>query len=365
MIATGLLDPRALWYLTRGTGIVALLLLTASVALGVLTTARWRSPRWPRFALGGLHKHLTLLSVALVSVHVLTTVADGYAPVRIRDAFIPFASRYRPVWLGLGALAFDLLLALVLTSLLRARIGHRLWRRVHWLAYACWPVALVHALGTGSDPRAGFMLVAGLVAVTAVVGSVLARVWFVADGAPPLRAAGATAAVVVPLAIGIWFEAGPAQHGWAKRAGTPARLLARRPQTMLAAVRTAPAVSLPTTRFASTVKGRISESSDSSGLVHVVIAGTLTGGPAGSARIDLRGEPLGGGVTMTASGVSYVPRGTRTVYTGSVTTLAGQEVVALVSADAGHRLRLDFRLSINAQAGIVSGTVAGAPVESQ
>ena len=78
--------------------------------------------------------------------------------------FIPFASRYRPVWLGLGAVAFDLLLALVLTSLLRARIGHRLWRRVHWLAYACWPVALVHALGTGSDARAGFMLVAGLVA---------------------------------------------------------------------------------------------------------------------------------------------------------------------------------------------------------
>src|SRR6478672_494961 len=258
VITAGLLDPKALWYLTRGTGIVLLLLLTVSVALGVLTTARWRSPRWPRFALGGLHKHLTLLSVVLVVVHVLTTVADGYAPVRIKDAFVPFTSRYRPVWLGLGAMAFDLLLALVLTSLLRARIGHRLWRRVHWLAYACWPVALVHALGTGSDARAGFMLVAGLVAVTTVGGSVLARVWFVTDGAAPMRAAAATAALVVPLAIGIWFEAGPARHGWAKRAGTPAALLATRSRTVLAAVHTTPTVSLPTTRFASTVRGRIS-----------------------------------------------------------------------------------------------------------
>ncbi len=365
MISAGLLDPKAFWYLTRGTGIVALLLLTVSVALGVLTTARWRSPRWPRFALGGLHKHLTLLSVVLVVVHVLTTIADGYAPVRIKDAFVPFTSQYRPVWLGLGAMAFDLLLALVLTSLLRARIGHRLWRRVHWLAYACWPVALVHALGTGSDARAGFMLVVGIVSAAVVIGSVLARVWFVADGAPPLRAAGATAALVVPLAIGIWFEAGPARHGWAKRAGTPAALLATRPRTVLAAVHTTPTVSLPTARFASTIRGRISESSDVNGLVHVVITGTLTGGPGGSARIDLRGEPLDGGVTMTASGVSYVPRGTRTVYTGSVTTLAGREVIAVVSAGARHRLRLDFQLSIDSQAGTVSGTVDAAPVRSE
>ena len=123
MIAAGLLDPKALWYLTRGTGVVALILLTASVALGVLTTGRWSTPRWPRFALGGLHKHLTLLTVAFVVVHVLTTVLDGYAPVRIQDALVPFVSRYRPIWLGLGAVAFDLLLALILTSLLRRRVA--------------------------------------------------------------------------------------------------------------------------------------------------------------------------------------------------------------------------------------------------
>ena len=87
--------------------------------------SRWHSARWPRFPSAGLHRNLTLLAIAFVAVHVVTTVADGYAPIGSADAFIPFVSPYRPVWLGLGAVAFDLLLALVLTSLLRARIGYR------------------------------------------------------------------------------------------------------------------------------------------------------------------------------------------------------------------------------------------------
>ena len=288
MIAAALLDPKAFWYLTRGTGIVALLLLTASVALGVLTTARWRSPRWPRFALGGLHKHLTLLSVALVAVHVLTTVADGYAPVRIRDAFLPFASRYRPVWLGLGAVAFDLLLALVLTSLLRARIGHRLWRRVHWLAYACWPVALVHALGTGSDARAGFMLVAGLApgGDGRRLGARSRLVRHRRRTTPARARCDSGARRPAGDRHLVRGRPGPARLGEARRhPGRRCSPRTRRPCSRRCG--TAPTVSLPTTRFASTIKGRISESSDAERLVHVVIAGTLTGGPGGSVRIDL------------------------------------------------------------------------------
>ena len=129
------------WYLTRSLGVGALVLLTASVALGVLSAARWRSERWPRFVTTGLHRNLTLLAICFVAGHVLTTVLDGYTPIGLRDAFIPFVSSYRPVWLGLGAVASDLLLVLVLTSLLRVRIGYRAWRYVHWLAYASWPVA--------------------------------------------------------------------------------------------------------------------------------------------------------------------------------------------------------------------------------
>ena len=359
MIAAAV-NAKTLWYLTRGTGIVALLLLTASVALGVLTTSRWRSPRWPRFAVSAVHRNLTLLTIAFVAVHVVTTVLDGYAPIRLLDAIVPFASPYRPIWLGLGAVAFDLLLALVVTSLLRARVGYRLWRRIHWLAYASWPVALVHALGTGSDARVGFMVLAGLTSIAIVVLAVLVRVALSPGKRTPVHAGAAAAALLVPIAIAAWYESGPAKHGWAKRAGTPTTLLAGTRQ----AVRQAKIVRPARQSFSAQLAGRIKESTGAGGLVDVVITGKLDRGRIGVIRVDLRGEPLQGGVTMTASGVSYVPAGTRTVYQGSVSTLAGSQVVALVSA-GGAQLQLVFRLNIDTTSGTVSGSVAGAPAVTE
>jgi methionine sulfoxide reductase heme-binding subunit len=168
-------NSRALWYLTRGTGLVSLLLLTATVVLGVLQVNRWSSPRWPRFVTAGLHKSLSLLVTAFLGVHIATTVIDGYVTIRWVDALVPFIGSYRPFWLGLGALAFDLLLALIVTSLLRERIGYRAWRAVHWAAYLCWPVALFHGLGTGTDTRVGVVLVLYLGSIAAVVGAVCWR----------------------------------------------------------------------------------------------------------------------------------------------------------------------------------------------
>ena len=119
---------------------------------------------------------MTLLAVVFLAIHVGTTIADGYTPIGLKDAFVPFVSAYRPVWLGLGALSCDLLVAVVVTSLLRARFGFRTWRTVHWLAYASWPLALLHSLGTGSDARFGWMAALGLACVGAVTFSVLVRV---------------------------------------------------------------------------------------------------------------------------------------------------------------------------------------------
>ena len=352
-------NAKLFWYVTRGSGVVALLLLTASVVLGVLSTVRWRSDRWPRFAVTGLHRNLTLLSIAFVVVHVVTTVLDGYAPVALQDAFVPFVSRYRPVWLGLGAVAFDLLLALVITSLLRARIGFRLWRCIHWLAYASWPVALIHALGTGSDARITWMVAVGIGALLVALLAVIARV-ALGSGPRALRVAAAVAAAVAPVAIALWYESGPARHGWAKRAGTPAVLLARRATAQIAGT-TPVSTALPQTSFSARLSGTVKESRSSDGLVTVVIAGRLHGGPGGSVRLDLRGASEGGGVAMTASGVSYVPAGTRSVYTGSVTSLSGQQVVAAVATPAGASLQLSFALNIDLSGGTVTGSVDGVP----
>ena len=166
---------KALWYLTRGSGIVSLLLLTASTLLGITTAVRWASTRWPRFVVEGLHKNVSLLSIVFLGVHIATAVLDGFVPIRWIDAVVPFASQYRPFWMGLGALSFDLLIAVAVTSLVRVRLGYRTWRAVHWLAYACWPIAVIHGLGTGSDTSQGWMQLLDLAAVAAVAAAAFAR----------------------------------------------------------------------------------------------------------------------------------------------------------------------------------------------
>jgi methionine sulfoxide reductase heme-binding subunit len=213
----------ALWYMARGTGVVALLLLTATVALGAVGTARAETRRWPRVVTAQLHRHLSLLVVAFVAVHVASTVLDPFAPVGWAAAVVPFSSAYRPVWLGLGAVALDMLLAVLVTSLLRTRIGHRSWRAVHWLAYASWPVALWHGLGTGTDSSLTPML--GLDA--ACVAVVACALWLRLGLLPQVarRVAVGMAAVAVALATAVFAVTGPLQPGWARRAGTPPRLL--------------------------------------------------------------------------------------------------------------------------------------------
>lgn len=349
--------PSAYWYATRGTGVVALVLLTAGVLLGVLTSTRWTSPRWPRFVVSGLHRNLTLLALAFVVVHVVTTVLDGYAPIGLRDAVLPFASRYRPVWLGLGAVAFDLLLALILTSLFRARIGLRSWKLVHWLAYAAWPVALVHAFGTGSDARTGWF---GLVAIGSAAAVVLAVVWRVVGargGSGAVRLVGGIAALAVPAVIAVWAVGGPLASGWARRAGTPARLLAAPP---VASRTAAPAdASLPTVPFQASLDGTFSTSApDSAGLVTVALRVSVDNGSKGLLNMVLRGVPLeGGGVQMTGSRVTYGPQANPGDYSGEIVSLEGPRLVASVRDGQGNSLDLRLLLQINPSNRTLSGSV--------
>jgi DMSO/TMAO reductase YedYZ heme-binding membrane subunit len=352
-------NAKELWYLTRGTGVVALLLLTASVVLGVTTTLGVRFPRWPRFAVAGVHRNLTLLAIAFVIVHVVTTVADGYAPIRLTDALVPFASAYRPVWLGLGAVAFDLLLAIVVTSLLRLHIGIRAWRAVHLLAYVSWPIALVHALGTGSDPRATWLAAVGVGSLVVVVIAVVTRLGL---GAAPrnARLAGALAAVVVPLILLGWYRGGPLQPGWARRAGTPASLLPR------STIRTALVTPSLPHAFRSAVSGTVSQHPEANGQITVRLDLRLRDAPRGALRVDLRGLPSGNGVSLTASGVSFVPATTSAVYEGHVTALDGNLVAADVVDAAGDQLQLTLSLGVNGGTSAVHGSViASAPSAGQ
>ena len=161
----------ALWYATRATGLVTLLLLTATMLLGIVTAGRFASEKWPRFLTVGLHRNLTLLVLVFLALHVGTTVVDTYTSIPATAAFIPFASSYKAPWLALGAVAVDLLVAVLVTSLLRGRLALRAWRTLHWLAYACWPVALAHGLGTGTDRRTLWIFAATLGCAAAVAAA--------------------------------------------------------------------------------------------------------------------------------------------------------------------------------------------------
>jgi sulfoxide reductase heme-binding subunit YedZ len=217
------------WYLTRASGAVALILLTVSVVVGIAAVGRVQSRRWPRFAVDGVHRAGSLLAIVFLAVHIATAVLDSFAPISLTDAIIPFVGAYRPLWLGLGATAFDLLLAVVLTSIVRPRLGHRTWRAVHWLAYAVWPIAVLHGLGTGSDVRQGWMTVVYAACGAAVVAAVLIRLALGWPRAMAWRLAGAGAVALFALGLAVWLPAGPLAPHWATRAGTPGNLLRASP----------------------------------------------------------------------------------------------------------------------------------------
>ncbi|HYR13636.1 MAG TPA: ferric reductase-like transmembrane domain-containing protein, partial [Mycobacterium sp.] len=172
-----------LWYATRGAGVVSLVLLTGVVVLGIVSVMRWQTDSWPRFLTTGLHRNLALATLIFLTIHIVTAVVDPFTALGWQAAVIPFSSSYRRLWLGLGVVAVYLLVAIVVTSLLRPFFGHSAWRAVHWLTYLMWPVAVIHGIGTGTDPRFVWML--GIEAVC--IGSVVAAVaWRVS--APPQAA---------------------------------------------------------------------------------------------------------------------------------------------------------------------------------
>src|SRR2546428_6881980 len=135
-----------------------MILLSAVVVLGVLSSLRFQSAEWPRFLTPALHRNLALMTLVFLTLHIVTAVVDPFTHLGWAAALIPFSSYYRTFWLGLGIISFELLLAIVVTSLVRGFLGHHAWRAIHWLTYAAWPVGVLHGVGTGTDTWSDWML---------------------------------------------------------------------------------------------------------------------------------------------------------------------------------------------------------------
>jgi methionine sulfoxide reductase heme-binding subunit len=194
----GITQSTALWYASRATGVVSLLLLTGVTLLGVLVNRQGRLPGLPRFAVTGLHRNLSLLAVAFVAIHVITAVADPYVTIGLAAIVIPLASPYKPLWIGLGAISIDLVLALIVTSLARARISRRFWRGLHWFAYLAWGSALLHSLTSSNDLHHGVLLYLALGCALAVAAAVIWRVSHAGREIPREERAAATLDMMSP-----------------------------------------------------------------------------------------------------------------------------------------------------------------------
>jgi methionine sulfoxide reductase heme-binding subunit len=360
--AATLHGSRALWYLTRGSGIVAMVLLTIGVVLGVVTTLRVTAPGWPRFLLAELHRNVSFLVLAVLVVHIAAAVLDTFAPIGLLDAVVPLHSSYRPFWLGLGAVAFDLVLVAIISSVVRASVGYKRWRALHWTVYPAWAAAVVHGLGTGSDTQTSWVL---LITVLCVLAVIAALAWRLASGWPehqPVRLAAGGLTVVALILVASWTRSGPLRTGWARAAGTPAALLGSAPQSSAQSSSGGgqPPAAATDRPFSGSVSGRLTQAPADNGQVRVTLDLTVGGGVPGHLVIVIDGVPAaGGGVEETASRVNFLPQGAATRLTGTLTALDGNQLSARLS-DGQRSVTIRMSVSIS-DSGAVTGSLDGAP----
>ena len=370
----GAIGGKAFWFLTRASGLVSLILLSATILVGIVASVGWTTERWPRFLSQNVHRNLSLLCIAFVGVHVVTTVADGFVPIGYLDAVLPFRSPYRPIYLGLGALCFDLLLAVLISSALRHRIGYSSWRFVHWLAYLCWPIALIHGLGSGTDTPLPIVLVVEAACTAAVFGAFAWRLTTGRSISIARRTVAGVLAVVVTLAIAGFAAIGPLRPGWSHRSGTSSALLSQIAAKFgatptSAPVAAAPSGTTPTTTapsgagsgssavpslpFTSQVTGSQTQTQpDAQGVIQITLAMHLQGASTTPLTVVLVGQESGGGGVSLSSGTI-----TFGGYRGAVMALNGGTVTGRVNAPGP--VTLVVNLQIDQQTGALSGSVTG------
>ncbi len=165
-----------LWSISRASGIVSLLLFTLTVVLGILTWRGQALPGLPRFAVSVVHRDVSLLATVFLILHVVSLLGDPYAQVRIIDGLVPFLAAADPLWRGLGTVAADLLVAIIITSLARHRLPHVVFRAIHWAVYPLWALAFMHGLGSGSDAGSAWYLGISIAALVTVLAAITYRI---------------------------------------------------------------------------------------------------------------------------------------------------------------------------------------------
>jgi DMSO/TMAO reductase YedYZ heme-binding membrane subunit len=169
------MNSTMLWYTTRATGIVALVLLSVTMVLGLVTTNRPKARNWPGFLQQEMHRRISMMAVAFVAIHILSSILDTFVSISWWTIVVPFASSYGRFWIGVGTISLDLMIAVFVSSLLRSRMNPGAWRAVHWLAYVSWPVAVAHTFGIGTDAGEPWVILLTVACMLSVGAALLWR----------------------------------------------------------------------------------------------------------------------------------------------------------------------------------------------
>jgi predicted ferric reductase len=151
------LDSQVYWHMARAAGVAAYLLLWASVALGLIVTNKVLEGVLRALVTFEAHQFLSILALAFGGFHAFILLGDRYIGFGLADVLIPFRSPYRPMWVGLGVLAFYLTAIVTLSFYIKKRIGHRAWRLLHYTSFAGWVMVTLHSLLAGSDSQTPLM----------------------------------------------------------------------------------------------------------------------------------------------------------------------------------------------------------------
>ena len=160
-----------IWYAARAGGILAYLLLSASVLAGIVLAGKKQVPGFPRFAVEDVHRFLGLLAGLFIAIHGGAIALDAYVPFSFGQLVVPFTSSYRPLATGLGVVALELLFAVAVTNMLRRRLPYRIWRRAHYATLAVWLLATVHGILAGTDRDQAWLIALYALTVALVTGA--------------------------------------------------------------------------------------------------------------------------------------------------------------------------------------------------
>lgn len=164
-----------LWVVGRSTGMMAIILLSASAAMGLALSMKASTQRFPRWLTTELHRFVTILGLFVTIAHMVVLWLDSQAGISLLSLFVPFTSSFDPLGVGIGALAFLLTVLVWFTTRIRDRISYRAWQMIHRTASVAWVLMIVHGLISGTDSGRWWAVAVYVTCAAVVVGLLVPR----------------------------------------------------------------------------------------------------------------------------------------------------------------------------------------------